>query len=29
MVVLSAVPSTRTGSPVATALDVAALVPFS
>jgi hypothetical protein len=29
MVVLSVVPSTRTGSPVVTALTVAALVPFS
>ena len=29
MVVLSAVPSTRTGSPVVTALAVAALVSFS
>jgi hypothetical protein len=29
MVVLSVVPSTRTGSPVVTAPDVAVLVPFS
>ena len=29
MVVLSVVPSTRTGSPLVTALAVAGLVPFS